>query len=141
MKFLAENETLATISINDIANKTGMSPHDISATFQRLKMIERNPETGRFKIVRPTDLIEKYKEKEAKSNRHRLDETKLKWTPLGPEIINEENEDNQSEEENDEQLKKVIEDSKITPKENVKNSPAPDQSVKKKRKRKKGMKG
>ena len=46
LQFLADNDTLATISIKDIADKTGMSPHDISATFQRLKMIERDQETG-----------------------------------------------------------------------------------------------
>ena len=48
LQFLADNDTLATISIKDIADKTGMSPHDISATFQRLKMIERDQETGMF---------------------------------------------------------------------------------------------
>merc|ERR1712131_572917 len=106
---------------------------DISATFQKLKMIERDQETGRFKIVRPRDLIEKHKEKEAKSNRHRIDENKLKWTPLGPEIINEEQLSDADDEE-DEQLAKVIEESK-------QNMETPKITEKKKRKRKKGMKG
>ena len=96
-------------------------------------MIERDQETGRFKIVRPRDLIEKHKEKEAKSNRHRIDENKLKWTPLGPEIINEEQLSDADDEE-DEQLAKVIEESK-------QNMETPKITEKKKRKRKKGMKG
>ena len=133
LQFLADNENLAKISIKEIADKTGMSPHDISATFQKLKMIERSPDTGRFKIVRPHDLIEKHKEKEKKSNRHRIDESKLKWTPLGPEIINED----QSDEEEDEQLAKVIEESK----QQTQSMETPKAPEKKKRKRKKGMKG
>ena len=96
-------------------------------------MIERDQETGRFKIVRPRDLIEKHKEKEAKSNRHRIDENQLKWTPLGPEIINEEQLSDADDEE-DEQLAKVIEESK-------QNMETPKITEKKKRKRKKGMKG
>merc|ERR1712150_350585 len=113
----------------------GMSPHDISATFQRLKMIERDQETGRFKIVRPLDLITKHKEKEANSNRHRIDDSKLKWTPLGPEIINEEMQSDDADDEEDEQLAKVIEESKRETME------TPKTTATEKKKRKKGMKG
>ena len=58
------------------------------------------------------DLITKHKEKEANSNRHRIDDSKLKWTPLGPEIINEEMQSDDADGEEDKQLVKVIEESK-----------------------------
>ena len=38
-----------------MANETGMCPHDIAATLQKLNMIERNPETGKFKVVQTAD--------------------------------------------------------------------------------------
>jgi len=88
LKFLTQNEDITKISVNEIADKTGMCPHDISATFQRLNIIQRNDETGKFKLKRPKQLIESYIEKEKKSNRKILNEQALKWTPIGPEIIN-----------------------------------------------------
>ena len=83
------------------------------------------------------DLITKHKEKEANSNRHRIDDSKLKWTPLGPEIINEEMQSDDADDEEDEQLAKVIEESKRETME----TPKTTATEKKKRKRKKGMKG
>ena len=136
MKFLAENDDVTKISINGIANKTGISPHDIAATLVKLKMIERNPESGKFKIIRPRDLIDQFLEKERKSNRHQLNENALKWTPIGPEIINEE-----MDSENDEDIQAAITESKRDSDQQPANQkPQPEQKIKKKRKRK-SMKG
>ena len=82
-------------------------------------------------------MITKHKEKEAISNRHRIDDSKLKWTPLGPEIINEEMQSDDADDEEDEQLAKVIEESKRETME----TPKTTTTEKKRRKRKKGMKG
>ena len=136
LRFLAENDDVTKISINGIANKTGISPHDIAATLVKLKMIERNPESGKFKIIRPRDLIDQFLEKERKSNRHQLNESALKWTPIGPEIINEE-----MDSENDEDIQAAITESKRDSDQQPANQkPQPEQKIKKKRKRK-SMKG
>jgi hypothetical protein len=53
-------------SINKMADDTGMCPHDIVSTLHRLRMIDRDPESQRFKIHRRQDLIDIHLEKQKK---------------------------------------------------------------------------
>ena len=83
----------ASLSVVTIADSTGMSPHDIASTLQRLGMLERDPKTRKWKIHSRKDLIDEHKAKEAKSSRPRLCDEALKWTPLGISVVEEENYD------------------------------------------------
>lgn len=69
LNFMINNPNKKSISINGMADSTGMCPHDIASTLHRLGMIERDPITQKFKIHRRNDLITAHQQKENKSTR------------------------------------------------------------------------
>ena len=71
LNFMIKNPNKKSISINGMADSTGMCPHDIASTLHRLGMIEREPITMKFKIHRRIDLINSHQLKEDKSTRYR----------------------------------------------------------------------
>lgn len=66
------------ISIRRISQETGMDPHDIADTLQRLNLLQLTPE-GRIVVVKNLKLIEEHMEK--------LRNAKVKRTPLHPECL------------------------------------------------------
>lgn len=69
LNFMIYNPEQHSISINGMADATGMCPHDIASTLHRLGMIERDPDTQRWRIHRRSDLISAHEDKEKKSTR------------------------------------------------------------------------
>ena len=66
------------ISIRKISQDTGMDPHDIADTLQRLNLFQLTPE-GKIIIVKNLKLVEEHMEK--------LRNAKVKRTPLHPECL------------------------------------------------------
>ena len=64
LNYLVKNPNQKTCSIHLIAETTGMAPHDIAETLHRLGMIERDPETEKWKILRRPDLLNAFKERQ-----------------------------------------------------------------------------
>ncbi|KAK6301451.1 hypothetical protein J4Q44_G00275040 [Coregonus suidteri] len=68
------------ISIKGISRATGMCPHDIAATLQNLRMIDR--QDGRFVVIRRERLIQRHMAKLRASPRlNQVDRDALHWTP------------------------------------------------------------
>nr|XP_029541376.1 histone acetyltransferase KAT6B-like [Oncorhynchus nerka] len=68
------------ISIKGISKATGMCPHDITATLQNLRMIDR--QDGRFVVIRRERLIQRHMEKLRVTPRlNQVDPDALHWTP------------------------------------------------------------
>ncbi|KAG2463292.1 KAT6B acetyltransferase, partial [Polypterus senegalus] len=71
------------MSIKGISRATGMCPHDIAATLQQLRMIDR--QHGRFVIVRREKLIQKHMERlKANPRVNTVDPDSLQWTSVAP---------------------------------------------------------
>ena len=67
-----KNPKQKTCSIHLIAETTGMAPHDIAETLHRLGMIERDPETEKWKILRRPDLLNAFIERQKTCTRWTL---------------------------------------------------------------------
>uniref|UniRef100_A0A8C7FIU7 histone acetyltransferase n=1 Tax=Oncorhynchus kisutch TaxID=8019 RepID=A0A8C7FIU7_ONCKI len=68
------------INIKGISKATGMCPHDITATLQNLRMIDR--QDGRFVVIRRERLIQRHMEKLRVTPRlNQVDPDALHWTP------------------------------------------------------------
>ncbi|XP_051778916.1 histone acetyltransferase KAT6B isoform X2 [Erpetoichthys calabaricus] len=71
------------MSIKGISRATGMCPHDIAATLQQLRMIDR--QHGRFVIIRREKLIQKHMERlKANPRVNTVDPDSLQWTSIAP---------------------------------------------------------
>ena len=98
LDYLSCHPDAPSLVINDISQRTGMSPHDIAATMQQLGLVKSASDgSGRLVLIVDVAQLNDYREKIAKKPPLAvIDEDALRWSPQLPEQQQQQHQSQQS---------------------------------------------